>query len=65
MIIGFVAMAAGSCMSLGNNKLKKLGTLPSFVGSAVALVGCYLIRWAATDIKGTPKPVVLFQKRIL
>lgn len=56
MIIGFAAMAAGGCMSLGNNKLKKLGTLPSFVGAAVALVGCYLIRWAATDIKGTPKP---------
>ena len=56
MIIGFAATAAGGCMSLGSNKLKKLGTIPSVVGAAAALIGCFMINWAANDIQGTPNP---------
>lgn len=56
MIIGFVATAAGGCMSLGTNKLRKLGALPSVIGAAVALAGCFMINWAANDIQGTPNP---------
>lgn len=56
LILGFVAVGAGGCMSLGTNKLKKIGLIPSTFGAIVALVGCLMINWAATDIKGTPKP---------
>lgn len=56
LILGFVAVGAGGCMSLGTNKLKKIGMIPSILGSILALAGCFMINWAATDIKGTPKP---------
>lgn len=56
LILGFVAVGAGGCMSLGTNKLKKIGMIPSILGSVLALAGCFMINWAATDIKGTPKP---------
>ena len=56
IILGFVAVGAGGCMSLGTNKLKKIGMIPATLGAIVALAGCLMINWAATDIKGTPKP---------
>lgn len=56
ILLGFAATAAGGCMSLGTNKLKKIGMLPLIGGSALALAGCFMINWAATDIQGTPKP---------
>ena len=56
ILIGFVAGGAGSCMSLGNNKMRKMGALTATVGGVAALIGCFLVRWAATDIQGTPKP---------
>lgn len=56
IILGFVAVGAGGCMSLGTNKLKKFGLIPSIAGSVLAFAGCMMINWAATDIKGTPKP---------
>ena len=43
-------------MSLGNNKMRKMGALTATVGGVAALIGCFLVRWAATDIQGTPKP---------
>ncbi|MBO5030405.1 MAG: sugar ABC transporter permease [Lachnospiraceae bacterium] len=56
LILGFAAVAAGGCMSLGTNKLKKIGMIPSVLGSVLALAGCLMINWAATDIKGTSNP---------
>lgn len=53
IIIGFVVAAAGGCMSLGSNKLKKIAMIPAGIGGIVSLVGCFLIRWAANDIQGT------------
>lgn len=56
IIIGFTAAGAGGCMSLGTTRLKKIGMIPSILGAALAFAGCMMINWAATDIKGTPKP---------
>lgn len=56
IIIGFAATAAGGCMSLGSNKLKKIGLIPSAIGAVVAVIGCFMINWAANDIQGTPNP---------
>lgn len=56
LIVGFVAVGAGGCMSLGTNRLKKLGMIPSIAGSVLALAGCFMVNWAATDIQGTSNP---------
>lgn len=56
IILGFVVAGAGGCMSLGTTKLKKLGMIPSMIGAVLAFAGCMMVNWAATDIKGTPKP---------
>ena len=55
-IIGSVAAAAGGCMSLGNNKLKKLGCIVAAVGGAVE--GCSMlgINSAYKSVAATPKP---------
>ncbi|MCD7766381.1 MAG: ABC transporter permease subunit [Lachnospiraceae bacterium] len=37
MLIGIALVAAGACMSLGNRKLKNLGSVFSVIGSAVAV----------------------------
>ena len=56
IILGFVVAGAGGCMSLGTTKLKKIGMIPSMIGAVLAFAGCMMVNWAATDIKGTPKP---------
>lgn len=56
IILGFAVAGAGGCMSLGTTKLKKFGMIPSMIGAVLAFAGCMMVNWAATDIKGTPKP---------
>ena len=41
--LGIIALAAGACMSLGNNKLKRLSFIFSIAGAAVHLVGLVVI----------------------
>lgn len=56
ILIGYAACGAGSCMSLGNNKMRKTGMLIATVGSVLAVTGCFTVKWATMDIQGTPKP---------
>lgn len=56
IIAGFAINGAGACMSLGNIKLKRYGIGASVLGSIVALVGSFVVKWAALDIQGTPRP---------
>lgn len=56
ILIGYAACGAGSCMSLGNNKMRKAGMLTAIIGSVLAVAGCFVVKWAALDIQGTPKP---------
>ncbi len=56
MLIGFVVSAAGGCMSLGNVKMKRIANIIVIIGSVITLGGVYGVKWAETDIQGTPNP---------
>lgn len=54
--IGFILCVAGACLSPGCLKMKKQGNILSVIGTVLALIGAYGIRWAQIDIKGTSNP---------
>lgn len=56
IIISSIAVAVCGCMSLGNNKLKRLGLLISSCGSVVQLVALYGIFTAYKELVNCAKP---------
>ncbi len=54
--IGVASAAAGACMSIGNNRFKRLSNLFTAAGSAVQLLGMYGIYSAYVQISATSKP---------
>lgn len=53
---GILACGVSGCMSLGNNKMKKLGNIIALAGCAVSLSGFVCIRFAYTQVAQTAKP---------
>jgi putative aldouronate transport system permease protein len=56
MLIGVAACGAGACMSLGNLKLKRLGSPFAVVGGICSLAGLLMISTAYSQITLTSKP---------
>lgn len=56
VVIGIFLGVAGACMSLGNNRLRKLGRWFPFSGSVLMLTGLFGIYRAYTEVAATEKP---------
>lgn len=52
--LGIIAIGAGSCMSVGNNKLKRIAHICLLAGSAVAFVSLFVILYAYNLISSSP-----------
>lgn len=52
--LGIIAIGAGSCMSVGNNKLKRIAHICLLAGSAVAFVSLFVILYAFNLISASP-----------
>ncbi len=52
--LGIIAIGAGSCMSVGNNKLKRIAHICLLAGSAVAFVSLFVILYAYNLISASP-----------
>ncbi len=52
--LGILAIGVGSCMSIGNNKLKRIAHICLFAGSAVAFVSLFVILYAYDLISSSP-----------
>jgi len=55
-IVAVCLLIAGGCVSLGNNKLKRMGIFFSLAGSIVEIVSMSLIYTAYTQVAATNKP---------
>ncbi len=55
-VLGIFALVAGACMSLGNNKMKKLSFLFSLIGSVVHIIGLVVIFIAYQQFTNADRP---------
>lgn len=63
--VGVIAIATNGCMSLGNNKLRRLGNKLAIIGTVLSLIGLIGIYIAYLQVAGTSNPnkvVPLLQK---
>ncbi len=56
LLIGILCAAAAGCMSVGNNRLKRLGGLIGIGGSVLMIIGLVIIYMSYADIRQTPNP---------